>query len=69
MLTFAPQADLLSAVVYPEDKQQRDEIESSKKVLAQADVHAVVGDVVESREDVDEAGRVAARTRSSVTLH
>ena len=59
---FLTQTDLLSAVVYPEDEQQCDEVENSKKVLAQADVHPMVGDVVESCEDVDKASRVPAMT-------
>lgn len=63
------QTDLLGAVVYPEDKQQGDEVENCKKVLAQTDVHPVAGDVVESCEDVDKASRVPATTRCSFILH
>ena len=53
-------ADLFSAIVYPEDKQQGDEVESSEEVLGQTDVDAVAGDVVQRREDVDEPSRVPA---------
>lgn len=63
MVTFVTLTDLLGAVVYPEDEQQRDEIENSKKVLAKADVLPMVGDVVESCEDVDKASRVPATTQ------
>lgn len=63
------QTDLLGAVVYPEDKQQGDEVENGEKVLAQTDVHPMAGDVVESCEDVDKAGRVPATTRCSFNLH
>lgn len=62
MVTFVTQTNLLSAVIYSEDEQQRDEIENSKKVLAQTDVHSMAGDVVESCEDVDKASRVPATT-------
>lgn len=51
-------------VVYPEDKQQCDEIENSKNVLAQTDVCSMVGDVVERCEDVHKASRVPATTQS-----
>lgn len=37
---------LLGAVVYSEDKQQSDEVENSKNVLAQTDVHPTAGSVV-----------------------
>lgn len=40
------QTDLLGAIVYPEDKQQGDEVENGEKVLAQTDVHPMAGDVV-----------------------
>lgn len=60
---FVTQTDLLSAVIYPEDEQQRDEVENSKNILAQMDVHPMVGDVVESCEDVDKASRVPARNK------
>lgn len=66
MVTFVTLTDLLGAVVYPEDEQQRDEIENSKKVLAKADVLSMVGDVVESCEDVDKASRVPATTQSQL---
>ena len=51
-------ADLFSAIVYPEDKQQGDEVESSEEVLRQTDVDAVAGDVVQRCEDVDKPSRV-----------
>lgn len=62
-MAFATQTNLLGAVVYPEDKQQRDKVENSKQILAQADVHPMVGDVVESCKDVDKASGIPAMTR------
>lgn len=62
-LRMLSQTDLLSAVVDPEDQQQCDEVESSKKVLRKADVHPMACDVVENRKDVDKASRVPATTR------
>lgn len=56
--------DLLCAVVYPEDQQQRDEVEDSKQVLAKADVLSMAGDVVESRKDVNKACRIPAKVKS-----
>lgn len=47
--------DLLCAVVYPEDEQQRDKVENSKQVLAKADVVSMAGYVVERRKDVNKA--------------
>lgn len=47
--------DLLCALVYPEDEQQRDKVENSKQVLAKADILSMAGDVVESRKDVNKA--------------
>lgn len=49
------QTDLLCAVIYPEDEEQRDKVENSKQVLAKADVPSVGGDVVKSRKDVNKA--------------
>lgn len=53
--------DLLCAVIYPEDKKQRDEVENSKQVLAEADVPSMAGDVVKSCEDVNKACRIPAK--------
>lgn len=64
MVAIVTGTDLLSAVVYSEDKQERDEIENSKKVLGQTDVRSMVCDVVKSCEDVDKASRVPATTHS-----
>lgn len=64
MVAIVTWTDLLSAVVYSEDKQERDEIENSKKVLGQTDVRSMVCDVVKSCEDVDKASRVPVTTRS-----
>ena len=61
-----PLTDLLSAVVYPEDEQKRDEVESSEDVLSQTYVHTVAGDVIKSSEDVDKASRVPATTRGQL---
>lgn len=65
---FVTHTDLLSAVVYPEDEQQCDEVENSKNVLAQMDVHPMVGDIVESCEDVHKASRVPATTGANYPL-
>lgn len=56
-------------MVYPEYKQQSDEVESSKDVLAQADVNPMVGDVVKSGEDIDKAGRIPVTSRCTFILH
>ena len=45
-------ADLLGAVVDPEDEQQGEQVENSKQVLGQANIHPVVGDVIQRCESV-----------------
>lgn len=49
-------------MVYPEDKQQGDEVENGKEVLGQTDVGAMAGDVVQSCEDVDKSRWVPTNT-------
>lgn len=62
------QTHLLSAVVYPEDKQQCYEIENSKKVLGQTYIRSMVCDVVEGSEDVDKTCRVPVMTCFKIKL-
>lgn len=64
LMKLCSNIDLLCAVIYPEDEQQRDEVENSKQVLAKADVLAMAGDVVESCKDVNKACRIPAKVKS-----
>lgn len=64
LVKLCSKTDLLCAMVYPEDEQQRDEVEDSKQVLAKADVLSMAGDVVECRKDVNKACRIPAKVEN-----
>lgn len=59
-ISASKNTNLFCSVVYSEDKQQCDEVKNCKNILAQADVRPMVGNVVQSSEDVDKSGWVPA---------
>ncbi len=61
------QAHLCLPIAGHDDSQGR-EVEKSKELLGQEDVGALVGEVVEAREDVDVGGRIDQRAGSAADL-